>query len=40
VTWRLVYTKQAQEDAKKLTASNLKKKAQISRKAQLIIKAL
>jgi len=28
VTWKLVYTKQAQKDAKKLTASNLKKKAQ------------
>jgi len=28
VTWRLVYTKQAQKDAKRLAASNLKKKAQ------------
>jgi Txe/YoeB family toxin of toxin-antitoxin system len=28
VTWRLVYTKQAQKDAKKLAASNLNKKAQ------------
>jgi toxin YoeB len=28
VSWRLVYTKQAQKDAKKLAASNLKKKAQ------------
>lgn len=26
--WKLVYTKQAQKDAKKLAASNLKKKAQ------------
>nr|WP_220128164.1 Txe/YoeB family addiction module toxin [Halomonas kenyensis] len=28
VTWRLVYTKQAQKDAKKLAASGLKPKAQ------------
>jgi toxin YoeB len=28
VNWRLVYTKQAQKDAKKLAASNLKEKAQ------------
>lgn len=28
MTWRLVYTKQAQKDAKKLAASNLNKKAQ------------
>ena len=28
MTWKLVYTKQAQKDAKKLAASNLKKKAQ------------
>lgn len=28
VSWRLVYTRQAQKDAKKLSASNLKKKAQ------------
>jgi Txe/YoeB family toxin of toxin-antitoxin system len=28
VNWKLVYTKQAQKDAKKLAASNLKKKAQ------------
>jgi Txe/YoeB family toxin of toxin-antitoxin system len=28
VSWLLVYTKQAQKDAKKLAASNLKKKAQ------------
>jgi len=28
VTWRLVYTKQAQKDAKKLAASGLKSKAQ------------
>ncbi len=28
VTWKLVYTKQAQKDAKKLAASNLKDKAQ------------
>jgi toxin YoeB len=28
VSWKLVYTKQAQKDAKKLAASNLKKKAQ------------
>lgn len=28
MTWRLVYTKQAQKDAKRLAASNLKKKAQ------------
>ena len=27
--WNLVYTKQAQKDAKKLAASNLKEKAQI-----------
>jgi len=27
VSWRLVYTKQAQKDAKKLTSSGLKKKA-------------
>lgn len=27
VTWRLVYTKQAQKDAKKLSASGLKSKA-------------
>jgi len=27
VSWKLVYTKQAQKDAKKLTASGLKKKA-------------
>ena len=27
--WRLVYTKQAQKDAKKLAASGLKEKAQI-----------
>jgi Txe/YoeB family toxin of toxin-antitoxin system len=29
VTWKLVYTKQAQKDAKKLAARNLKKKAQV-----------
>jgi len=29
VTWKLVYTKQAQKDAKKLVASGLKKKAQL-----------
>jgi toxin YoeB len=29
VSWNLVYTKQAQKDAKKLAASNLKDKAQI-----------
>jgi Txe/YoeB family toxin of toxin-antitoxin system len=29
VKWRLVYTKQAQKDAKKLAASGLKEKAQI-----------
>jgi Txe/YoeB family toxin of toxin-antitoxin system len=29
VTWKLVYTRQAQKDAKKLAASNLKKKAQV-----------
>jgi len=28
VSWELVYTKQAQKDAKKLAASGLKKKAQ------------
>ena len=28
MNWRLVYTKQAQKDAKKLAASNLKNKAQ------------
>ncbi len=28
VSWELVYTKQAQKDAKKLAASDLKKKAQ------------
>jgi len=28
VTWELVYTKQAQKDAKKLSASGLKNKAQ------------
>jgi len=28
VSWELFYTKQAQKDAKKLSASNLKKKAQ------------
>lgn len=28
MSWKLVYTKQAQKDAKKLTASGLKKKAQ------------
>ncbi|MEO1685146.1 MAG: Txe/YoeB family addiction module toxin [Cyanobacteria bacterium J06631_12] len=28
MTWKLVYTKQAQRDAKKLANSNLKKKAQ------------
>jgi len=28
VTWRLVYTKQAQKDAKKLASSGLKPKAQ------------
>ncbi|MFM7365305.1 MAG: Txe/YoeB family addiction module toxin [Cuspidothrix sp.] len=28
VNWKLVYTKQAQKDAKKLAASNLKEKAQ------------
>ncbi|RZM75083.1 Txe/YoeB family addiction module toxin [Leptolyngbya iicbica] len=28
MNWQLVYTKQAQKDAKKLAASNLKKKAQ------------
>jgi Txe/YoeB family toxin of toxin-antitoxin system len=28
VSWRLVYTKQAQKDAKKLTSSGLKPKAQ------------
>jgi len=29
VSWELVYTKQAQKDAKKLSASGIKKKAQI-----------
>jgi toxin YoeB len=29
VTWDLVYTKQAQKDARKLAASNLRAKAQI-----------
>jgi Txe/YoeB family toxin of toxin-antitoxin system len=28
VSWKLVYTKQAQKDAKKLAASNLKSKAE------------
>lgn len=28
VSWKLVYTKQAQKDAKKLASSNLKEKAQ------------
>ena len=28
VTWRLVYTKQAQKDARKLAASNLRNRAQ------------
>lgn len=28
VTWRLVYTKQAQKDAKKLSAAGLRKKAE------------
>ncbi|MFM8293148.1 MAG: Txe/YoeB family addiction module toxin [Microcystaceae cyanobacterium] len=28
VKWRLLYTKQAQQDAKKLNASNLREKAQ------------
>ena len=28
VNWRLVYTKQAQKDAKKLASSNLKDKAE------------
>ncbi|MEO0759568.1 MAG: Txe/YoeB family addiction module toxin [Cyanobacteria bacterium J06648_16] len=28
MTWKVVYTKQAQKDAKKLAASKLKKKAQ------------
>ncbi len=28
VTWRLVFTKQAQKDAKKLSASNLRPKAE------------
>ena len=28
MSWQLIYTKQAQKDAKKLAASNLKKKAQ------------
>ena len=29
MTWKLVYTKQAQKDAKKLAASGLKNKAQL-----------
>jgi toxin YoeB len=29
VSWELVYTKQAQKDAKKLASSNLKEKAQM-----------
>jgi Txe/YoeB family toxin of toxin-antitoxin system len=29
VSWELVYTKQAQKDAKKLTSSNLRDKAQV-----------
>jgi len=29
VSWELLYTKQAQKDAKKLSASGLKKKAQV-----------
>jgi Txe/YoeB family toxin of toxin-antitoxin system len=29
VSWKIVYTKQAQKDAKKLSSSNLKTKAQI-----------
>lgn len=29
MNWRLVYTKQAQKDAKKLAASNLRHKAQV-----------
>ncbi len=29
MTWELVYTKQAQKDAKKLSASGLKNKAQV-----------
>jgi toxin YoeB len=28
VTWRIVYTKQAQKDAKRLTATNLRPKAE------------
>lgn len=28
MSWKLIYTKQAQKDAKKLAVSNLKKKAQ------------
>ena len=28
MTWKLYYTKQAQQDAKKLTASNLRSKAE------------
>jgi Txe/YoeB family toxin of toxin-antitoxin system len=28
VTWQLIYTKQAQKDAKKLASSNLRDKAQ------------
>ena len=29
MTWKVVYTKQAQKDAKKLTSSGLKSKAQV-----------
>jgi toxin YoeB len=29
VTWKVVYTKQAQKDAKKLTSSGLKSKAEV-----------
>ncbi len=29
MTWRVVYTKQAQKDAKKLSASNLRPKAEV-----------
>jgi toxin YoeB len=29
VTWKIVYTKQAQKDAKKLVSSNLKQKAAV-----------
>lgn len=29
MTWRIVYTKQAQKDAKKLSASNLRPKAEV-----------